>query len=185
MKLKIVYKAIDSLVAFENNSRIHNDEQVDQIAASIVQFGFTNPVLLSNENVIIAGHGRVMAARKLGIDEVPTIILDHLSESQRKALVIADNKLALNSQWDGDLLALEINDIADSGFDVDLLGFSEKEFSKLFDEFKDLKIEEDIKQSEIDSIIIKFAPNKRVSVLNAVKQAIESIDTAMIWASDE
>lgn len=120
-------KKVTELIPYVNNARTHNEEQVLQIAASIKEFGFTNPVLIDGENGIIAGHGRLMAAKKLGLEEVPTIELSYLSEAQRKAYILADNKLALNSGWDNDLLAIEFAELGELGFDLDLTGFSSEE----------------------------------------------------------
>lgn len=120
-------KKVTELIPYVNNARTHSDEQVIQIAASIKEFGFTNPVLIDGENGIIAGHGRLMAAKKLGLEEVPTIELIHLSEAQRKAYILADNKLALNSGWDNDLLAIEFAELKLLDFDLDLTGFSSEE----------------------------------------------------------
>jgi DNA modification methylase len=127
MKLKIEYKKIDDLIPYINNSRTHSADQVQQIASSIKEFGWTNPLLLDGENGIIAGHGRLQAARLLGEKEVPTIQLDGLTEMQKKAYIIADNKLALNAGWDNELLGIEIMDLKEFGFDIDLLGFNEEE----------------------------------------------------------
>lgn len=127
MKLKIEYKKIDELIPYINNSRTHSADQVQQIASSIKEFGWTNPLLLDGENGIIAGHGRLQAARLLGEKEVPTIQLDGLTEMQKKAYIIADNKLALNAGWDNELLGIEITDLKEFGFDIDLLGFNEEE----------------------------------------------------------
>ncbi len=102
--MKIEKVAIENLIPYARNSRTHSDEQVAQIAASIKEFGFNNPVLIDESGSIIAGHGRILAARKLGLSEAPCIRLSHLSETQRRAYVIADNKLAMNSRWDEDLL---------------------------------------------------------------------------------
>lgn len=129
--LKIEYKNTDSLIPYVNNSRTHSDEQVLQVASSIKEFGFTNPLLIDEQGGIIAGHGRLMAANKLGLEQVPTITLVGLSEAQRKAYVIADNKLALNSGWDNELLSLEIAQLGDMGFDIDLLGFDADELAEL------------------------------------------------------
>jgi ParB-like chromosome segregation protein Spo0J len=118
--MQITYKAIDSLIPYVKNSRTHSDHQVAQIAASIKEFGFTNPVLLDEHGSIVAGHGRVMAARKLKLDEVPTITLEWLTDTQRRAYVIADNKLALNAGWDDEMLRLELCELGDLGFDLDL-----------------------------------------------------------------
>jgi hypothetical protein len=128
MKLKIQYKPIADLIPYARNSRTHSDAQVAQIASSIKEFGWTNPVLLDGENGIIAGHGRVLAAQKLGESEVPTIELSHMDENQKRAYIIADNKLALNAGWDEEMLALEVADLKDAGFDLGLIGFSPFEF---------------------------------------------------------
>lgn len=122
-KPTIEHLAIDALIPYARNSRTHSPEQIAQVAASIREFGFTNPVLIDGEGGIIAGHGRVMAARQLGMAEVPCIRLAHLSEAQRRAYVIADNKLALNAGWDEEMLALEFKDLSDMGFDLSLTGF--------------------------------------------------------------
>ena len=122
---------LDKLIPYARNSRTHSDAQVAQIAASIKEFGFTNPVLIDETGSIIAGHGRVMAARKLAIAEVPSIRLTHLTEAQKKAYVIADNKLALNAGWDDEMLAVELTDLKDMGFDLDLTGFSTDEIEAL------------------------------------------------------
>ncbi len=117
------------LIPYARNARTHSDDQVAQIAASIREFGFTNPVLTDGANGIIAGHGRVLAARKLGLDEVPVIELGHLTPAQRKAYILADNKLALNAGWDADLLRLELAELQDLGFDLGLTGFDADEIA--------------------------------------------------------
>ena len=113
--LNLEYRQIEALIPYANNSRTHSDAQVAQIAASIREFGWTNPVLIDGENGIIAGHGRVFAARKLGLTEVPVIGLAHMSEAQRRAYIIADNKLAENAGWDDELLRLELGALRDLG----------------------------------------------------------------------
>jgi len=130
-QLKIVYKKTDDLIPYARNSRTHDDAQVAQIAASIKEFGWTNPILLDGENGIIAGHGRVMAAQKLGESKVPTIELAHMTDIQKQAYIIADNKLALNAGWDDQLLALEFDDLKDAGYDLGLTGFSLDEINAL------------------------------------------------------
>lgn len=127
----IINRKITELIPYVNNARTHSDEQVLQICSSIKEFGFTNPVLIDGENGIIAGHGRLMAAKKLGMEEVPTIELSHLSEAQRKAYILADNKLALNSGWDNDLLAIEFAELGALGFDLELTGFTLDEIDAL------------------------------------------------------
>lgn len=133
MTLKVEQRAVADLIPYAANSRTHSDAQVAQIAASIKEFGWTNPVLVDGSNTIIAGHGRLMAARKLGMDEVPVIVLDHLSKSQQRALVIADNQLALNAGWDANMLKAEIEGLNLDGFNLDLLGFSDDELAKFLD----------------------------------------------------
>ena len=121
--LQVTYKAIHTLIPYENNSRTHTDEQINQIAASIKEFGITNPILIDQEGGIIAGHGRVLALNKLGIDKTPCIELVDLTEAQRKAYVLADNQIALNAGWDLDLLKIELEGLNDLDFDLDILGF--------------------------------------------------------------
>jgi ParB-like chromosome segregation protein Spo0J len=125
--LKIILRPIESLVPYARNPRTHSDDQVAQIAASIREFGFTNPILLDGKNGLIAGHGRLAAARLLGLKTVPCIEFGHLSEAQKKAYLIADNKLALNAGWDDELLRLEMLDLKDLDFNLDLLGFDATE----------------------------------------------------------
>ena len=127
--MQIQPRPIEGLIPYARNSRTHSDEQVAQIAASIREFGWTNPVLVDGDNGIIAGHGRVLAARKMGMAEVPCIELAHLSEAQKKAYIIADNKLALNAGWDNELLALELGELHAADFDMALLGFDASELS--------------------------------------------------------
>ena len=122
---------VSSLIPYARNSRTHSDEQVTQIAASIREFGFTNPVLIDSNGTIIAGHGRVMAAKKVGLAEVPCLRLQHLSPSQIRAYVIADNKLALNAGWDDEMLKAELLTLQEEGFNTDLTGFSDDELNAL------------------------------------------------------
>ena len=124
--------AIERLIPYARNSRTHSETQIAQIAASMREFGFTNPVLISDDETIIAGHGRILAAQTLGLDRVPCLRLSHLTEAQRRAYVIADNKLALNAGWDDDLLKLELGDLGKSGVDLSLTGFSVEEMDGLF-----------------------------------------------------
>jgi ParB-like chromosome segregation protein Spo0J len=119
------------LIPYARNSRTHSPEQTAQIAGSIREFGFTNPVLIDAENGIIAGHGRVMAAQKLGLDKVPCIRLAHLTETQKRAYIIADNQLGLNSGWNEEMLGLELADLRDADFDLRLIGFDAESLSDL------------------------------------------------------
>lgn len=134
---QIVERSIKSLRPYSRNARTHSKKQVKQIAASIERFGFTNPVLISDEGEIIAGHGRVEAAKQLGWKAVPTLALSHLSETERRAYVIADNKLALNAGWDKDILAIELQALSDLEFDTELTGFSLAEIDLIIDEAGD------------------------------------------------
>jgi len=128
----IELKKVDELIPYSKNARLHSEAQVAQIAASIIEFGFTNPVLIDGEKGIIAGHGRLMAAKKLGLKEVPVVVLDHLSETQKKAYIIADNKLAENAGWDEEILASELADLKNEDFNLDLIGFKDQELEKIF-----------------------------------------------------
>ena len=129
--MKIEQRAVETLIPYINNSRKHSDEQVAQIAASIKEFGWTNPILVDGDNGLIAGHGRLLAARKLGMAKVPVIELAHLSELQKKALIIADNKLALNSDWDNNLLMIELQELNNEDYDLSVLGFDQDELEAL------------------------------------------------------
>lgn len=180
------YKTIDtsSLVPYARNSRTHSAEQIAQIAASIREFGFLNPIIVDGDNGIIAGHGRVLAAQKLGLSELPVIEAGHLSDTQRRAYIIADNKLAMNAGWDDEMLRVELDALGADGFDLELTGFSIDEVSKLFDESKGISIEEDLDYNAIDQIIVKFDPEKRIDVINAVSNAIKEIHGASVWADE-
>ncbi|HEM4925525.1 TPA: ParB N-terminal domain-containing protein [Streptococcus suis] len=145
---------INELIPYVNNARTHSDTQIAQIAASIKEFGFLNPVIVSSDNTILCGHGRYYAAQKLGLEKIPCIKEEHLTEAQKKAYIIADNKLALNAGWDNDLLTIELSDLQGVDFDLDLLGFDDKELSKLFDETKDIEdddfdVDEELKKPAI------------------------------------
>jgi hypothetical protein len=122
----------EELIPYGNNPRTHSDAQIAKIAKSISEFGFTNPILTDGDAGVIAGHGRLIAARRLGLESVPTIELKHLTDAQRKAYVISDNKLALEAGWDFDLLRIEMADLREQGFDLDLTGFDPLEADKLF-----------------------------------------------------
>ena len=127
---KIEWLSVETLIPYAKNARTHSDEQVAQIAGSIKEFGFNNPVLIDKENSIIAGHGRLLAARKLGMDKVPVVQLEHMTEAQRKAYVLADNRIALNSGWDTGMLSLELQELKDD-IDLSLLGFDADEINNL------------------------------------------------------
>lgn len=150
--LKIEYVATDDLIPYINNSRTHSESQIKQIAASIREFGFTNPILIDESGTIVAGHGRLVAAQLLDLDEVPTITLKGLTDAQRKAYVIADNKLALNSGWDDELLKIEIEILKNLDFDLGVIGFDDNELNILSNEinFDPATEEEQGKLDELD-----------------------------------
>jgi DNA modification methylase len=154
--MNIEYVKIKELQGYEFNTRTHSDSQVNQLAASIGEFGFTNPLLIDGERQIIAGHGRFAAATKLQMDEVPCIVLDHLSEAQRRAYVIVDNKLALNAGWDEDLLKLELSALDKIGFDLSVVGFDA-------DELSGLVIDEDIAGGLTDEDDVPEVPEDPIS----------------------
>ena len=129
--LRVEYRSLDALIPFARNPRTHSDEQVAQIAASIREFGLTNPILLDGDNGVIAGHGRLAAARLLGLKTVPCIELGHLSEAQKRAYIIADNKLTLNGLWNEELLRLELADLKELGADLELTGFDPMELADI------------------------------------------------------
>lgn len=150
--LQIEMRALESLIPYARNSRTHSEEQVGQIAASIAEFGWTNPVLVDGANGIIAGHGRVLAARKLGLSEVPCIELAHLTKAQRRAYIIADNKLAMNAGWDNQMLALEFEDLKTEEFDLALTGFDMKELQAIMATDDDLMEPREESESKLDAI---------------------------------
>lgn len=136
--------SVDELIPYARNSRTHSPEQVDKIAASIREFGFLNPVIIDGENGIIAGHGRIMAAKKLGMETVPIIEASHLTDAQRRAYVIADNRLAeVGSEWDDEMLRVEFAELEALGFDLELTGFDLGEIEALdFDEGEEVGMPE-------------------------------------------
>lgn len=147
--MKIVQIGLSDLKPYKNNSRTHDDIQIDQIIASIKEFGFTNPILIDEKNEIIAGHGRLMAAQKMGLEKVPTLVLTGLSEAQKKAYVIADNKIALNAGWDMDLLKEEIGSIADE-IDLSILGFDAQELANIIDGLE--HIDPELQEQEYEEV---------------------------------
>ena len=153
--LESAWRPLGELIPYVRNPRTHSDAQVAQIAGSIREFGWTNPVLVDGENGIIAGHGRVLAARRLGLERVPVIELAHLSDAQRRAYVIADNQLALNAGWDKELLRLELADLRELGFEIGLIGFGDGELERL--------LAGDAKEGLTDDDEVPEAPEKPIS----------------------
>src|SRR5512147_3202580 len=131
MARRIEIWRVDRLVPYAKNARTHSDAQVAQIAASIAEFGFNAPILVDSNAGIVAGHGRLLAARKLGLAEVPVVVLDHLSETQRRAYIIADNRLSELAGWDESVLAAELRELEAQGVDLALVGFSDSEMQEL------------------------------------------------------
>ena len=162
MKQQIEYVEVEKLIPYARNSRTHSDEQVAQICGSIKEFGFTNPVLIDGEGVIIAGHGRTIAAQRLNMKEVPCLRLDYLTEAQKKAYVIADNKLALNAGWDDEMLALELGDLKELDFDLSLTGFDDDELNKL--------LAEAVNEGLVDEDEVPLPPDEPISKLGDVWQ---------------
>lgn len=132
--MEIIYKKVNDLIPYINNSRTHSEEQINQIVASINEFGFTNPLLIDEKDNIIAGHGRLLASKKLKMEEVPCIVLSGLTEAQKKAYIIADNKMALNAGWDEELLKLELENLKELDFDLELTGFNVDELDDLLND---------------------------------------------------
>lgn len=156
-ELAVAYRPLDSLVPYARNARSHSEAQVAEIAGSIREFGFVNPVLIAEDGTLIAGHGRVLAARLLGMETVPTITLAGLSDTQRRALVLADNRIALNAGWDEALLALELGDLKEAGFDLGIMGFEDGELDRL------LAGPEDADQGSPAPVVIPEPPRNPVS----------------------
>lgn len=174
-KLKITYKPTADMIPYARNSRTHSDAQVAQIAASIKEFGFRMPILVDGENGIIAGHGRVLAALKLGLDEVPTVDGSDMSEIQKRSYIIADNKIALNAGWDEDLLMMEVEDLRSMGADINLLAFDPSElqsanvdYSILDDEQIDNQLD-DMAKGVRKAIQIEFEPDHYQEATELVK----------------
>lgn len=174
--LSIAYLSIDSLIPYAKNARTHSESQVSQIAASIKEFGFTNPILIDDKNGIIAGHGRCQAAKKLGMTEVPTIKLSQLSEAQRKAYIIADNRLAELSAWDQDLLSLDIMELNDLDFDVHLTGFGADDFLK---NEVDYSVLEDNESKIIDEM--KSGVRKAIQIEFELEHYDEAFQLVKYW----
>ncbi|EGZ4104558.1 nuclease [Salmonella enterica subsp. enterica serovar Abaetetuba] len=176
MMLKIEYLPRGKLLRYAKNSRTHSDEQVDQLVNSIREFGFTNPVLIDEKDELIAGHGRLAAAEILELVEVPAIRLKNLSDKQKKAYRIADNKLALNAGWDMQLLAEEVSELVESDFDIELLGFSDSEIDDMLNVEPPLSEEDDappvvqIKYLSIDKDRIPATDTEIALLLDVYRQ---------------
>lgn len=156
--LQVVTWPVEKLIPYARNARTHSAEQVAQVAASIAEFGWTNPILAGADGIVIAGHARLLAARKLGMTEVPVIVLDHLTESQRRALVLADNRLALNAGWDEEMLRVEMAALEENGFNLELVGFTDDEIADL------LRDSEEVHAGNTDDDAVPETPETAVTV---------------------
>lgn len=178
---------LDRLRPYERNARTHSAEQVAQLQASIREFGFTNPILVDGDAGILAGHGRLAAAQAMGLKEVPVIVLDHLTPTQRRAYVLADNKLALNAGWDEEMLKLEIGELLGESLDVSLLGWSAGELSDLWSgeaEAVEEDLEEDPEPPSMDqgvALAIVLGPQELMQWRRAKAEIGYSTDKAAFW----
>jgi len=161
-QIQIEHLKVDDLIPYAQNARTHSDQQVAQIATSMTEFGFTNPILIAEDNTIIAGHGRLMASKLLKLETVPVIRLNHLDETQRRALVIADNKIAENAGWDEDLLRQELHVLDDLDFDIDILGFNDEELSNI------LLVDNGAGGGQTDEDAVPEIPETPISVLGDI-----------------
>jgi len=152
--LSITDYSVEKLIPYVRNARTHSDEQIAQIMASIAEFGFVNPILIDQHQGIIAGHGRLLAAQRLGMKDVPAIMLAHLSETQKRALIIADNRIAMNAGWDEEMLRLELTDLQAEDFNLDIMGFSEDELDKLLAPMTEVGETEDDAVPEVEAVAI-------------------------------
>lgn len=185
MAKRIELWPVERLVPYERNARTHSPEQVAQLAASIAEFGFLNPILVDSKDGIIAGHGRLAAAKDMGLPEVPVVVLDHLSEAQKRAYVLADNKLALNAGWDEKLLQIELTGLQLQDFDLSLIGFDEDDLGKLLGggEFDGVE-EEPQEQEPLDrgvALAIVLTPEEMLQWRKAKAELGYSTDKAAFW----
>lgn len=148
VKLEIVLKKTSELIPYINNTRTHDEKQIKQIASSIKEFGFNNPILIDEKGEIIAGHGRLLASELLKLEEVPCIELKHLTKAQKKAYVIADNKIGLNAGWNEELLKIELESLKELDFDLDILGFDDFKVEQIFGEETRIEMEDFFEEAE-------------------------------------
>jgi ParB-like chromosome segregation protein Spo0J len=174
---KVERRPLAELIPYARNPRAHGEESVAQIAASMVEWGWTMPVLVDEQGVLIAGHGRVLAAQRLGYDEAPVMVATGWSKAQIAAYRLADNRIAMSSTWDPDLLRIEIGDLKDLGFDLDLTGFGAAEIEELFHDWGDGSIDVERHGENLDGIevkvIVRCDQEQRERVLEAVQEALK------------
>ena len=174
------------LIPYANNSRKHSSEQVKQIAKSISEFGFTQPILVDENNTVLAGHGRLLAAQSIGIKQVPVIILPSLTGNQKKAYVIADNKIAENSEWDVDALKLELDFLHQNSFDISVIPFSDKELTKLFDQFADIEITDEADDvDDISLFTIECRKDDFYEIVDSINMIISKFKDAKVIFTNE
>ena len=178
MAQKIELWDVARLVPYDKNAREHSPEQVAQIAASIIEFGFLNPILVDSKDGIVAGHGRLSAAKELALDVVPVVVLDHLTENQKKAYILVDNKLAENATWNEDLLAEEIIKLNLQDFDLNILGWTEEEIKALQEDgwasdIDDVEKNEENLDGIMGKIVVKLNPDYTDQVVNAINKFAE------------
>lgn len=178
MAQKIELWNLERLIPYDKNAREHSDAQVKQIAASIIEFGFLNPILVDSNDGIVAGHGRLSAAKELALDVVPVVVLDHLTENQKKAYILVDNKLAENASWNEELLAEEIIKLNLQDFDLNILGWTDEEIKALNENGWDSDIESVEKNEEnLDGIqgkiVVKLEPDFKDQVVDAINKFAE------------
>ena len=161
---------INKLVPYANNARTHNKEQILKLRSSLREFGFVNPVIIDKEYNVLAGHGRIEAAKEEGIAEVPCVYADHLTEAQKKAYILADNRMALDAGWDDELLSVEMQELQELGFDLGLTGFDESEIADLFDINSDEAKQDDF---DVDAELEKPCKSKTGELKGQVIMAFE------------
>lgn len=175
--------AVAKLVPYVNNARTHSPEQINKLRSSLREFGFINPVIIDRDFGVIAGHGRILAAKEEGITEVPCVFADHLTEAQKKAYIIADNRMAMDAGWDEELLRVEIEALQAEDFDLALTGFDEKELSKLFDDGTEGK-EDDFDVTA--ELVTAKTDNTRLGAYSATRKLLEEYpETDGIVYSDD
>lgn len=186
--LAVVMKRLDELEPYDRNARTHSDAQIEQLCASIRQFGWTNPILLDGRGRVVAGHGRMQAARSMGLTEVPCIELRHLSDQQRRAYILADNQLALNAGWDVELLRLELGDLRTEEFDIGVIGFGSMEVEQLFapdidpaSEWQGMPEYEQQDLSAYQRLIVNFKDQAGVDAFAALIQQRITRQTRSTW----
>ena len=167
---------INKLVPYANNARTHNKEQILKLRSSLREFGFVNPVIIDREYNVLAGHGRIMAAKEEGITEVPCVYADHLTEAQKKAYILADNRMALDAGWDDELLAVEMEELQNLGFDLGLTGFDESEIADLFDINSDEAKQDDF---DVDAELEKPCKSKLGDIWHLGKHTVICGDSTL------